>query len=187
MAKTVLITAPATEPITPDELKTHLRIDDPIEDAYLSGLITVARKHLEEIHWTQFVTATWDEYFDRFSSPLRLTRPPLISISTVKYTDTGGTLQTLADTVYEADDIDGVGGVRLKYQQTWPVGVRGHADVVVVQFTAGYGAASAVPEPIKQAIKLYASFLYWNREPTTYEQQAIDTSMGPYSFRELRR
>lgn len=187
MAKTVLITAPTTEPITPDELKTHLRIDDPAEDAYLANLITTARKHLEEVYWTQFVTATYDEYYDQFSSPLRLSFPPLGSISSVKYTDTGGTLQTLATSVYEADEIDGVGGVRLQYQQTWPVDVRGHADSVVVQFTAGYGAVSAVPEPIRQAIKLYCGFLYWNREPTKYEEQSIRGCMGPYDFRELRR
>lgn len=187
MSKTVLITPPGTEPITPDELKIHLRIGDPAEDAYLGGLITTARKHLEETYWTQFVTATYDQYSDRFSSPLMLGHPPLGSISSVKYTDVDGTLQTAATSVYEADEIDGVGGVRLKYQQTWPVDVRGHKDSVVVQFTAGYGAASAVPEPIKQAIKLYCGFLYWSREPDKYEEQALRACMGPYDFRELCR
>jgi len=187
MVKLVEYTAPTVEPITAGELATHLVVEDPAEDAYLDTLIVTARKALEETYWTQFCTATYDQYFDRFTNPLTLRRSPLGAISSVKYTDTDGTLQTLATSVYEAGLIDGVGIVRLKYEQTWPVDVRGHPDSVVVQFTAGYGAAAAVPEPIKHAIKLECGFLYRNREPTEYEAQAVRNLMGLYSFKAPRR
>ncbi len=186
MAKIVLETA-GTALLTANELRTHLRIDDPIEDAYLETIITTVQQQLEEVHWTQFTTATYDQYFDAWTDPLVLSRPPLGSITTVKYTDNDGTLQTVADTVYEAGEVLGVGTVRRKFNQNWPTDKRAHEDTIVVRFTCGHGVASAVPAAIKHAVKLMCGHLYWHREPTEQDRMTINLLMGPYTYKTLRR
>lgn len=163
MAKRVIATAATVEPISLAELRAHLREPDHAEDEYLAGLITAAYKWCEDFTWSKFCTQTWDEYFDGFASPLKLWHPPVSAITSVTYTDTDGDSQTLSTDYYELGQVDGLGVCRLKYNQTWP-STRCHYDVVTVKYVCGYGAASAVPTPIKHAIKLVAAHLFNHRE-----------------------
>ncbi len=193
MSKLVLATAQDGEPLTESELRTHLKIEDTVEDTYLGGLITTARKALEEMYWTQFITATYDQYFDRFAGELKLRKPPLGNVTSVTYTDIGGSSQTVETSVWEEGLVDGVGVVRLKYQQTWPSDARGHPDTVVVRFTGGYGEADAVPGPIRHAMKLLCGHLHQHRElvvvGTIIAQlpMSVGALMTPYSFKEPNR
>ncbi len=66
MAGLVLFTAPATEPVTTAEAKTHLRVDTSDDDTLIGTLITVARRRVENDSRHQLVTATWDYTLDRF-------------------------------------------------------------------------------------------------------------------------
>jgi len=109
------------------------------------------------------LTQTWDQYFDEFEDPLYLRYPPLGSVTSVKYVDANGDTQTLASSVYEAGEENEIGIVRRQYNQDWP-SVRGHEDVVIVQFVCGYGGQADVPERIKHAIRLHAGWFYRNRE-----------------------
>jgi uncharacterized phiE125 gp8 family phage protein len=165
MAKRVIATAATVTPITLAELRTHLREPDHAEDAFLNTLISAAVEWCEGYTWSKLCSQTWDEYFDGFASPLPLWYSPVSAITSVTYTDTDGDAQTLAATVYELGNDNGKGTCRLKYDQTWP-STRGHADVVTVKYVTGYGAASAVPTPIKHAIKLLCGHLFENREQT---------------------
>ncbi len=186
MAKIVLITA-ETALLTASELRIHLRADDPAEDTYLDGLISVAQQELQEINWTQFTTATYDKYFDAWADPLVLSRPPLGSITSLTYTDNDGATQTVATSVYEAGEVLGVGTVRRKFNQNWPTDKRAHEDTIIARFTCGHGTVDAVPTPIKHAVKVYCAHLYWSREPTDCERNAIRNLMGPYTYKAPRR
>jgi uncharacterized phiE125 gp8 family phage protein len=133
------------------------------QDTYLNTLITAARQHVEEHLWRALITQTWDIYLTSFRSPIRIPRPPLQSVTHVKYYDTSSVQQTLADTVYELDTASEPGFVRLKYGQSWPT-CRGHDDDIVIRFVAGYGAAgSAVPRAIRHGIQLWAAQLFEQR------------------------
>lgn len=193
MSKLVIQTASTEEPISLAELKEDRRIDHSDEDADLGVLITAVRKQLEEAYWTQFCTATWDQYFDGFASQFKLRPPPVGTVASVKYTDVAGDEQTVDASVWEQGLVNGVGVVRLAFNQTWPSGARGHPDSVVIRFTAGYGAAADVPEPIRRAMLLYCGHLYENREPVVIGASVakvphgIGDLMTPYSFRELTR
>ncbi len=165
MAKRELQTAPTTEPVTISELRTHLRVDGFDEDTYITTLGLAARRWVESYTRSALITQTWDQSYDGLSDPMKLDKPPVSSITSVSYTDTAGDSQTLAATYYELGEIDGASVVRAKYNQTYP-STRGHEDVVTVRYVTGYGAASAVPDGIKHAIKLIVAQLFENREPT---------------------
>lgn len=169
MANPSLVTAPTERVISVDDIRTHARIDAADEDTYLEGLSDAAEAEAEAYTWRKLLTQTWDQYFDGFADPLHLRFPPLYTtdehngVTSVTYTDTNGDAQTLATSVYEVAEKDGIATVRRKYNQSWPTTL-GHEDVVTVRFVCGYGAASAVPERIKQAIRIHANHYYRNRE-----------------------
>jgi uncharacterized phiE125 gp8 family phage protein len=165
MAKLSLATPPTPRIVSPGDLHTHCRIDDTTEDAYLEQLSDAAQEEAEGYTWRKFLQQTWDQYFDGFADPLHLRYPPLHSdgVTGVTYTDSNGDTQTLATSVYEVAEEDGITIVRRKYNQTWPT-TRAHEDVVKVTFVCGWDSASDVPERIKHAIRLHAAHFYRNRE-----------------------
>ena len=73
-------------------------------------------------------------------------------MTTLKYVDTSGTLQTLVqDTDYQVD-ADSEPGRLLPFPgKYWPP-TRRQANAVQVTFVAGYGLAAAVPDTIVCAI-----------------------------------
>lgn len=164
MAKLVLQAAATSEPVSLEDAKAHLNETRSSEDATIARLITVATESLQHRYWTQFVTATYDQYFDSFADIGVLQRHPVDTVSSVKYTDIDGDEQTVSTSVWEQGDEHGRAVVRLAYNQTWPSDCRGHADSVVVRYTCGHGAATAVPAQIKQAILLMVADLYTFRE-----------------------
>src|SRR5256885_5138486 len=119
----VVVTPPGLEPVTLDEAKLHLNITDTSDDAYITGLITVAREYLEKIEDRAYITQTLRMQLDSFpdlpnatlkffiptysvesylaraislmSGPLRLLRSPCISITSITYLDQNGATQTL--------------------------------------------------------------------------------------------
>lgn len=167
-----LITAPATEPVTSTEAKSQLRVDTTADDTLIGTLITAARAHVENHLRRALITQTWELVLDAFpvGNTLRLPLPPLVSVTSIKYTDEDGNEGTFSSSAYEVDTDSTVGRVRLKSGETWPSETLAAVNGVRVRYVAGYGAASAVPQPIKQAILLLIGTLYENREGTLVAQ-----------------
>lgn len=157
---------PSEEPLTLAEAKSHLRVDTADDDALIAALIAAARAEFEEQTFRQLVTATWQMRLDRFppgQNALVIPRAPLQAISAITYTDTAGATQTLGAVNYAAEIDREPGLVRLAYGQSWPA-TRAQPNAVSVTFTAGYGAAAAVDELIKEALKLAIGAMYEFRE-----------------------
>ena len=55
----VVTTQPASEPVTLDETKTHLRVTDTSEDTLIGGLITAAREYAELVTGRAFITRAY--------------------------------------------------------------------------------------------------------------------------------
>lgn len=191
--KRVIATAPTTYPVTLQMLKEHIGILHTDDDALLTQLLYAACDSVEIRLWRRLVTQTWDFYYDAFQSPFRLPFPPCQSITSVKYYDNSGVLQTLASTVYELGDNYGVGIVRLKHGQTWPT-CRGHHDDVVIRAVVGYGAYTAVPPAIQLAIRMMAANAYEFRESLVSDQrgggiieipQGVDSFLSQYTAEEI--
>jgi Phage gp6-like head-tail connector protein len=90
-------------------------------------------------------------------------KPPLISITSVKYYDFNGVLQTVDPTTYNVS-LGIPGRIQPAYSKVWPIS-RPTIDSVQVTFAAGMGATPAdVSDAVKAAMKLLIGHWYENRE-----------------------
>ena len=157
-----LFLAPTVEPLTVAEsLRQLLRnpSTDTDDDLEIVRWISSARLRAERVSRRALCTQTWDLVLDGFPSCgyLLIPKPPLQSITHLKYRDTAGTLQTWASTNYvveaPAGDFCQHGRLALAYGISWP-SCYGQAGDVQVRFVAGYGAASACPKMLKDGMLL---------------------------------
>lgn len=186
-----LVTAAAVEPVTLAEAKAHLRIEPTDDDTLITALIVAARDWCESYANRQYIEATWKYTLDEsFPDVIELPRPPLLSVTNIKYYDDDGVLQTMSASIYQVS-ISGVCGfVKPAYDQSWPA-VREQYDCIQVTYKAGYGSAAAnVPETAKVAIKMLVAHLYNNREAAVEKALAevpfgikslLDTHAAPAS------
>jgi len=158
-----LITAPAEEPISLEEVMAHCRIDALDDSSMLGTLITAARQEAEKITRRALVTQTWELVLDCFPAEICLPLPVLQSVTTIKYIDTDGTEQTLLNTTYQVDTDSQPGRIIPAYGQIWP-STREQLNAVRIRYVAGYGLADAVPAAIKQWILIKVATLYEQRE-----------------------
>ena len=74
---------------------------------------------------------------------------PVTAIDSVSYFDAGNVQQTLDTGAYDLFADARGAYVTRRSGQSWPATFR-RTDAVSVTFTAGYGAAADVPEPIRK-------------------------------------
>jgi uncharacterized phiE125 gp8 family phage protein len=197
----VITSAPATEPVTAAELRTHLRTDSTeLPDAEANALITDARTEIENMTGLAFITQSWRLSLDRWPAggeawwdgvremsitelynrntyqSVALPRYPLQSITSVTVFDeaSASTVITVAD-VFDVDTYQTPGRLTLKRGQTWPVALRAN-DAIQIIYVAGYTNAAAVPSPMKRAVKQLAAFLYAHRGDDCDPSQAYEDS-----------
>ena len=181
-----LITAPATEPVTSSEAKSHLRVDTTADDTLIGTLITAARQHVENHLRRALITQTWELVMDAFPAGdvIRLPRPPLVSVTSIKYTDVAGSESTFSSAAYVVDTDSTKGRVVLKSGESWPSDTLAAANGVRVRYVAGYGSAAAVPNPIRQAVLLLIGTLYENRE-SVLVAQGVTVAQLPFGVEAL--
>lgn len=176
-----VITGPSSEPVSLDEAKLHLRVDGTTEDALISSLIVAAREEVEHLTGRALMTQTLEAAFDCFTDKMRLPKPPLVSITSVKYIDDSGVEQTLDAANYYVDDHrEPVRFVRA-FGVCWP-STRRQESAVKILYQAGYASAGAVPAGIKAWMLLRIGSLYANRES---EAVGVTVAALPYVDRLL--
>ncbi len=159
-----LTTAPASEPVTLAEAKLFCRIDTDSDDALVTALITSARQTVEKQTGRALITQTWTAKLDRLpmATIFNLSYRPIQSVTSIKAYNEDGTSDAI--TVPDNIILDGQNGrVSLKSTAESITGDR-LSDVFEIVYVAGYGAAGAVPEWAKTAIKQIVAHWYENRE-----------------------
>lgn len=169
------ITEPAVEPVSLVEAKLHLREDGSDQDDIINILIKGARQYAEAYTGRSFVTRTWELTLGAFpaSGEIEVPRPPLISVESIKYVDTTGTLQTVSASVYQVDSYRAPALIRPAYGQVWPATRSGDYNAVRVRYSAGYPEVGSpagddptdgVPELVRQWILVRVAQMYEHRE-----------------------
>ncbi len=128
--------------------------------------IKASRQTAEEYMGRGLLTQTWKLTLSRFEDVIWLPMAaPLQSVTTVKYYDTAGVLQTLASTVYTVDTVSRPGRLVRAPVQSWPsVQLDRLSNPVEITYVVGWATAEDVPERIKQGIRLHVAYMQYDRE-----------------------
>ncbi|WP_127078375.1 head-tail connector protein [Rhodomicrobium lacus] len=163
--------APTGQILTVADAKAQLRITIDDEDALLADYVQLATEYLEGFNGRggylgrALLTQSFEyrvHAFPECGAALCLPMPPLQSVTSVKYLDAAGTLQTLDPEAYAVETACLQGHILPVTR--WP-GTAAHPHAVRVAFVAGYGDTPAqIPLGIRQAAKLIVGMHYVNRE-----------------------
>lgn len=173
----VVVTPPATEPVSLAQLKSHLRVDHDSDDALIVIYGQTARMAAERymnraLIETGFL-ATWQPQSNRpywgrigmwhWRKPLELPRSPLMSIDTVTIHDVEGNATTVPPAAYLLEGATDPARLKLDYTTGLIDPVAALLDIQI-GYTAGYGSTAApVPVTIINAILITTAFLYEHR------------------------
>ena len=148
------------------DFKVHLRVSGTAEDTLLARLLDTAARALEDDTRRLLLTGTVKEYYDvwpwDYLGVLQCSRAPVISVTSVKYYDTAGVLQTWSSGNYAVDILTEPARVIVATGATVTnPGLAQRLNAVCLEYQAGYGAAvsSLAPETIN-AIFIKAAYLY---------------------------
>ncbi len=164
-------TAPSVEPVTLTEVKDHILLTTSDHDTWLTTAIIMARAYLfglNGIVGRTLITTTYTLSLDDFPAHgvIFVPRPPVQSVTSIKYIDTDGVQQTWTSTLYDLDAVSFPGRITPAYNEDWP-STRPQNNNVEVLFKAGYGdAASDVAEDDKLQILFLVAQWFRHREPT---------------------
>ncbi len=174
MANPQVATEPTHEPLTLDEVKTHLRIelDNNEDDFSLYGSLLAATESVENFLNRKVVTQTLDFYVDRFPAKEFITLPGgrLASITSLKYTDSDDSETTWTASNYFASVTSEPGRLNLAYGIPWPSVTLKPRDAIVVRYVVGYGTGDQAPASIRQAVLLTIGHFWQNRSAVVVDQ-----------------
>lgn len=156
--------------LTAKQLKDHSRIDIDDEDREIEAKIRGVADWLEEELDMTFLSSTWDLKVDKLEDEIEIPRPPLQSVTSLKYYDTAGVEQTLTvpDPTFDVVTDQEPGLVRLAYNQTWPAYQR-RKDGITIRFVAGSQDPDSIPYRAIEAVKSLTAALLEHREAVTAE------------------
>ena len=182
-----VISQPAIEPTTVDELKASLRITQAAEDSLLQDYIREARIMAEKYTDRKFITQKIESYYDDlnirqlgewFSGAKRgtvksicsgglldLQYGPAQSITTFTLINYDNSESAYASTNYYLDNFSDESRPRIILDENSdPIFNLREENGIKVEWVAGYGNNKTdVPSPIRRAIVMMAGQLYANR------------------------
>ena len=204
MSGIIVVTAWSTSAVPTSTQKSFMRVDFSDDDTLIGELVKSSQNVIETYINRAITTQTLSLFLDRLpyyrdvklregvytatdinysADYIVLPKPPVASITHVKYYANDNTASTFAASNYFSDVDSSQARVVLKNGVSWPTLTElRQGNAYEVQYIAGYGnSASDVPTPIIQAIKLLTTHLYENRELVT--QMSANTI--PYTVGQL--
>lgn len=186
-----LLVAPGEEPVSLADLKAQLRLEDSSEDALLTGLISAARGHVEMLTRRVLIVQSWRLYLDNwpkrsnippFARRIPLSPNPVRRIVSVTLYDLSGVPLILAPALYRLDAARAPACLIVDPALGRP---NQGGNGIEIDFEAGYGDASTVPAPLRQAILRLAALWFEHRHdgdiamlsPTP---AAVEALIAPY-------
>lgn len=143
-----LVTPAASYPVTLSDLKEHLAIDVASEDDRLTAMLAAATALCETETQRAYVSQTWKQTQRAFPcGKLYLPKPPLSSVTSVKYYDADNVQQTWdSSNYYVCKGTKAQGWI--EPVDNWPA-TYDRPDAVEIIFVAGGFAPAQVAHAIK--------------------------------------
>lgn len=159
-----LTSPPATEPVSLAEAKVHLRVTHADDDTYVSTLIIAARRQVESRTGLRLITQGWSLFRDCWpmQADLSLELSPVLSVNDILAYSWDGTPSPYDAAHYYLDAASKPARVVLRQDRFPPMPGR-NVNGIEVRFTAGFGAASAVPQELKQAVLILLAHWFDHR------------------------
>lgn len=177
-----ILTEPAQEPVTLQEVKEYLRVEDNTDERNLRPLIESARRLVEEYLNRTLIQTTYQQFLDSFNEledPLwegvrtgpylnyyknyiDLIKSPVSSVTHIKTYDDADTATTMASSKYYVDSVREPARIVLRQGETFPTALR-VANAIEIQYVAGYSSPYSIPEPIRLAILQFIAHMYEHR------------------------
>ena len=160
-----VILEPSEEPVTLEEAKNHVVAGGNLDDDLIESQIVSAREWIEDYLKQSLITRTFRLSLDCFplSQKIFLPFPPVSNVQSITYLDENGDRQTLGLNKYQLFQSSNPSFLTPAYEEIWP-STRRTYEAVTVQYVAGYGNASKVPNVIKQAMLLIFGQSFHQRE-----------------------
>lgn len=186
----ILLTAPAVEPLSLSEAKAYLRVEISDDDDVIGALIAGARSHVEAQTRRALITQSWRISADCWPDDGRLTilPAPLQTLTAARVYDFEGLAHDVDTQAFVLDK-----GASVLAFVPWAVPAPGQvAAGIELDVTVGYGDAAAdVPEALRQAIRLLVAHWYENRGVVTTGPnfsplpQSVAALIAPYRMLSL--
>jgi uncharacterized phiE125 gp8 family phage protein len=160
----ILLSGPAVEPVTVAEAKAHLRIEHDDDDDTIAALVAGARVHVETQTRRALITQSWRFVRDRWPADgrIELLPVPLRALSAARFYKSDGSTQSIDTAAFAVDKVSAPAVLSFA-PGAMPQPGRVVAGIEL-DVSVGYGdAASAVPEPLRQAIRVLVAHWYENR------------------------
>lgn len=173
---TTILTPPTVEPLSLADIKAQLKIDTADEDDLLTSLITTARQHLEAETGLCLMTQTLRLYLDDWpaSEVIHLPKTPVQTIDAVTvYDENGHAVQaSLQDHL-----LDGQARPARLWLRNPPLPGR-PINGIEIDFTAGFGTATEVPDTLRRAMSLHVATMYAYRGVVAPTDQPAALPLG---------
>lgn len=181
-----LLTPPVGEPIGVELAKRHLRVDIDDDDDYIEELISMVRDYVETRAGVSFLQQTWIQNSDGFPYPMEpmdLLRWPVQTITSVKFRDAAGNLNTMLANQYILNGATRPPRLAPAYGQYWPMMALQSLDNVKVEMVTGFATAGDVPPRLRQI--LYMTLAHWYEHRMSVEMNERAPVLVPEGTEEI--
>lgn len=184
MCRSLKITGVSSLPVTLQTVKAHLRVLHNDDDSQIGELIAAGVDDFERRTGRAFSRQTGTLSLSEFpDGSIAIPRPPLVSVESITYVDSGGVQQTLSPADYVVSSVGAPGLVSpVTSLSSWPVALE-RAGSVVVSFTAGDPAVCS--KRIRHALLLWVDLHYHKNDETTAKriESRIESVLSGQSLR----
>jgi uncharacterized phiE125 gp8 family phage protein len=184
----LLTSAPAAEPITLADAKSHLRVDTTADDVLISALITTSRLQIEAALDMALIHQTWSLLLDVWPMTPHITLPfaPVSHLVAVRTYDDDDIATPIPLATFQLDNASSSPRLLRRDGFTQTSRLR-RLNAIEIAFVAGFGAApDSVPAPIRQALRLLVAHWYEHRDPGEVDVPAanvpasVSSLLAPY-------
>ena len=182
MAGFKVTTEPTAEPLSLQEVKEYLRLEDASDERVVQPMITAVRQFAEEHLGRSLMQQTITLYLDTaidtenplwegmrtapdlnyYKNYIVLPKSPVQSVTSVKTYNDSDTATTMAASKYYVDTSREPARIVLRTGESFPTALR-VANAIEVIYIVGYASAFAIPEPIRLGMFQHIAHLYEHR------------------------